>query len=159
MSTEVATTNEEVKETGLIERTVGQVAFSITDLTPGSLDLTPENNQVQEIELAGKYWTPEVKGESKIVVYLGIQIRQIFDEETGELTEELNTVNFAALENGAITQISNSSKRLVGIFTNEMFKPRMKFQVTYVGKQKSTKTGHQYDDWSVKPVISGKPAK
>lgn len=120
----------------------------------GGLDLSQESNTVQELELAGQYWTPEEKGESKIVAFLGIQQREIFDEDTGELTETLPTVKMATLIDGAITQIFNASKRLVGIFNDPIYQPGMKFLVTYVGKKKSTQSGHNYDDWSVKPVVS-----
>lgn len=151
-----AVAKSEVVETGIVASQAGQSAFSITNLDMSKIDLSAEANTVQEIELASAYWTPEEKGESKLVIFLGIQDREVFDEESGELTESLKTVNFATLVNGAVSQMSNSSKRLVGIFNNEMFQPGMKFQVTYVGKKKSTKTGHNFDDWSVKPVVSKK---
>jgi hypothetical protein len=109
---------------------------------------------IQDVELSGTYWTPEKAGEKKIVVFLGIQDREVFDEETGELTESLKVVHFAALIAGSVTQISNASKRLVAIFNNTMFQPGQKFQVEYIGKKVSTKTGHKYDDWSVKPAVN-----
>lgn len=151
----MTTANEaqEVQETGIV--TIPQNQLGLAGLDLANLNLEEGSNNVQDIELASSYWTPEKAGEKRIVVFLGIQNREIFDEDTGELTETLQTVNMAALIEGNLTQVSNASKRLVGIFNNAIFQPGMKFQVEYLGKKVSTKgTGHKYDDWSVKPVVS-----
>lgn len=157
MATEIAPIQTEIapaQTTTAVAAHSPLAEMSIFNINPAELKLEEKDNIVQEVELAGKYWTPEEKGESKIVVFMGVSVREIFDEETGELTDKLATVKFAALENGSVTQIMNASKRLAGIFNDPIYTPGMKFKVTYVGKKKSTQTGHNYDDWSVKPVIT-----
>lgn len=118
-----------------------------------NLNLDESKLEVQDIEMASLYWTPEKEGEYKIVIFLGVERREIFSEETGELTDTKTVVNMVASINGAMTQIENASKRLVGIFNNEIFQPGMKFKVTYLGKKISRESGYKYDDWSVKPVV------
>lgn len=149
---EVATANTEAANNGTNLPTSAP-GSEYLGINPADLQLSADDVQVQEIELAGQYWTPEEKGENKIVAFLGIHDRTTVDEDTGE-AKKLPTVKFAALVNGAVTQLYNASTRLVGIFEDPMYKPGQKFLVTYVGKKASTKSGYKYDDWSVKPVVS-----
>jgi len=109
--------------------------------------------EVAPAELLGDYWTPEKEGESKRVLYLGLDEQSVIEPATGE-NRSLRIVKFLEQQGDDIRTIRNGSARLVGLF--EQFANNIQtgsaFLITYLGKKK-TNTGKFADNWSVKPLI------
>ncbi|WP_257657667.1 hypothetical protein [Parapedobacter lycopersici] len=134
MSTEVAK----------IEKSNGFLVVDITKPLPklSELELLP-------FDLMADYWTPEEPGESKRLIFIGIEDRTVLDQESGK-TIDLECANFLEEdENGNIRTISNGSKRLVGLL--EKMKPYTAIYVKFLGKKKNRTNSFKSDNWSVIP--------
>ena len=110
--------------------------------------------EAEPVELSGEYWTPEKEGETRRLFFVGLNVENVVDMESGE-TRELLVAQFAENVNGNLRAIRNGSRRLVGIF--EAFaasiKPGDPFEITYLGKKKNASNSFRSDNWSVKRLI------
>ena len=113
----------------------------LADLTELTFDLMPN------------YWTPETPGETKLVFLLKIGMRDVIDQNTGEVLE-LECAHFIEqLADMSTVQISNASKRLVGALQSNNILPGTPLKITYKGKKKNKTNQFSSDNWSIKPLI------
>lgn len=109
------------------------------------------------IDLCGNYWTPEMPGEYKKLIFIDITPKKVLSAQgTGELIE-LDCAVFAEQnENGDLVTIMNGSRRLVGILepyvADGMIKNGTLLKVTFMGKRKNKTNSYSSDNWSIKPL-------
>lgn len=152
MENAIATKNEEVVESMAIEEVTNETSvMSIEDMQLQSFD----DSDFEEVggELGSGYWTPSEAGENKVVVFLGIDVREVLDKTTGEvkpLRQAIMATKEVTPETGSekLIEISNGSVSLVSKFERHCNLGQV-YRVTYKGKKKSGKTGNQYDDWGI----------
>lgn len=108
----------------------------------------------EPVELSGEYWTPEKEGETRRLFFVGLNMENVVDMESGE-TRELLVAQFAENVDGNLRAIRNGSRRLVGIFESfaATIKPGDAFEITYLGKKKNASNSFRSDNWSVKRLI------
>lgn len=132
------------------------------DLNSGNI---PSLKDAQElpIDLCGNYWTPEMPGEYKKVIFLEIKPQKVLSAQgTGELID-LDCAVFAEQnENGDLVTIMNGSRRLVGILepyiTSGVIKHGTMLKITFMGKRKNKTNSYSSDNWSIKPLRIALPA-
>jgi hypothetical protein len=99
-------------------------------------------------DLSHEYWTPENKGETRKMFYMGVQQRTVPSQSGGEI--DLDCVLFMLPgKDGTHKTVVNGSKRLVAVFQNNEMESGTPVQVTYNGKKKNRTNGNISDDWSV----------
>ena len=125
--------------------------FTVIDFTQEMPDLS--KMEVAKFDLMADYWTPEEKGESKLVVFTKLQTRAVQDEQTGEIFDLPCAYFMEQTSPGEFKQISNGSKRLVGVFENGKIAAGTALKITYLGKKKNSSNSHQSDYWSIKPLV------
>ena len=110
--------------------------------------------EAEPVELSGEYWTPEKEGETRRLFFVGLNIENVVDMESGE-TRELLVARFAENVGGNLRAVRNGSRRLVGIFESfaASIKPGDPFEITYLGKKKNASNSFRSDNWSVKRLI------
>jgi len=124
--------------------------FNVVDLTKELPDL--DNMEAAKFDLMSDYWTPEVKGEFKRVVFTHIDSRMVRGEND-ELIELKCAYFLEQVAKGDYKQISNGSKRLVGAIENAQIQKGTALLITYMGKRSNTTNSFKSDYWSVKPLI------
>ena len=110
--------------------------------------------EAEPVELSGEYWTPEKEGETRRLFFVGLNVENVVDMESGE-TRELLVAQFAENVDGNLRAVRNGSRRLVGIFESfaASIKPGDPFEITYLGKKKNASNSFRSDNWSVKRLI------
>lgn len=110
--------------------------------------------EAEPIELSGEYWTPEKEGETRRLFFVGLQMENVLDMESGE-TRDMLVAQFAEKRNGELRAVRNGSRRLVGIFESfeKSIKPGDAFEIKYLGKRKNTTNSYKSDNWSVKRLV------
>lgn len=110
--------------------------------------------EAEPIELSGEYWTPEKEGETRRLFFVGLNMENVVEMESGE-TRELLVAQFAENIDGNLRAVRNGSRRLVGIFESfaATIKPGDPFEITYLGKRKNVSNSYKSDNWSVKRLI------
>ena len=108
----------------------------------------------EPVELSGEYWTPEKEGETRRLFFVGLNVENVVDMESGE-TRDLLVARFAENVDGNLRAVRNGSRRLVGIFESfaASIKPGDPFEITYLGKKKNASNSFRSDNWSVKRLI------
>lgn len=144
-----------MKENELTVRNESPFDIQSVDLT-GSL---PSLKEAQElpIDLCGNYWTPEMPGESKRVFFVEIKPQKVLSAQgSGELIDLDCAVFVEQNDEGALTTVTNGSRRLVGIleqYVNDGFiKNGTPLKITFMGKRKNKTNSYSSDNWSVKPL-------
>lgn len=144
-----------MKENELTVRNESPFDIQSVDLT-GSL---PSLKDAQElpIDLCGNYWTPEMPGECKRVFFVEIKPQKVLSAQgSGELIDLDCAVFVEQNEEGALTTVTNGSRRLVGIleqYVNDGFiKNGTPLKITFMGKRKNKTNSYSSDNWSVKPL-------
>ena len=109
--------------------------------------------EVMPIDLVSEYWQPLNHGESKRVIYNGIQEEKAVDTKSGEEVSLAVAYFLEATPDGKGKVIRNASRRLVGAFEGKpWFKPgESMFLITYKGKKKFN-NGNVGDDWSIQEM-------
>lgn len=107
--------------------------------------------EAEPVEMSGEYWTPEKEGETRRLFFVGLNMENVVDMESGE-TREMLVAQFAESRNGELRAIRNGSRRLVGIFESfeKSIKPGDAFEIKYLGKRKNSTNSYKSDNWSVK---------
>ncbi len=103
-------------------------------------------------DLMADYWTPENDGESKRVYFDKIALRQVADQNTGDIIELECAFFLEQQENGELKTVSNGSKRLVGALQAYDIQKGTPLLITYLGKKKNRTNSFKSDIWSVKPL-------
>lgn len=126
--------------------------LTVVNLEGGNLpDLS--NADVVAIDLSSNYWTPEFEGEQKRIFFIELKKQLFPDINTGEMKEFLCVVFLEQDKDGTLTQFSNGSKVLVGIFENNNIKKGQPMLLTYKGRKPNKKNKNLSSDrWSVKPL-------
>jgi hypothetical protein len=135
------------------ESTTGLPAAK-TDLQPVSIDNIDslEDAQVAPVDLMSDYWSPEVPGESKKVIFDRIENTPVLDQGTGEVLD-LDCAYFFVKENGAVKRIRNGSKRLVGAIQSFGLASGAPLEIKYLGKKANKTNSHKSDNWRISPLI------
>lgn len=102
-------------------------------------------------DLCPDYWTPSEVGESKRLVFVGIEMRAVPSQDDPNITVDLECAVFIEPGDPHIV-LANGSKRLVGVFENSKVESGTPVEVTYRGKKKNKNNAHQSDTWSVVPL-------
>lgn len=111
------------------------------------------------IDLSGEYWTPDKEGESRRLVFVGIEERTAPDHNDPEKDVSLPSVVFIEPSSeGNHKTIFNASKRLLAVFENNEIDRGQPVQITYNGKKKNRTNANMSDDWSVQ-LLRKKGAK
>jgi hypothetical protein len=110
--------------------------------------------EAEPVEMSGEYWTPEKEGETRRLFFVGLNMENVVEMESGE-SRELLVAQFAENVNGQLRAVRNGSRRLVGIFESfqASIKPGDAFEITYLGKKKNVSNSYKSDNWSVKRLI------
>lgn len=115
-----------------------------------------EEGEVVDLDLAADYWTPTGMLESKRLVFLSIQERLVEDINDPNEKKLLSTAFFVekTTQNGKETlrRVCNSSKKLLGVLTDNNIQPGTGLFVTYLGKVKNKTNSFSSDSWSIKPI-------
>ena len=118
---------------------------------PGSI---PTANALQQadvasVDLSEEYWSPKDAGESKRMIFVGIEPRMAPDHSDKTKSVELPCAVFIEpLASGPATVI-NGSVRLKAIFENNDIATGTPVQVTYKGKKTNRTNANQSDNWGV----------
>ena len=103
--------------------------------------------EVSSGDLAFDYWTPQEEGEFKLLLYYGIEIRNVPDHADKDKTVNLPcAVFYEPTDNGEYRTIVNGSVRLRS--TVEKLDRGTALKVTYRGK-KLCRNGNNSDNWAV----------
>ncbi|WP_346236711.1 hypothetical protein ABDK00_014230 [Niabella insulamsoli] len=132
-------------------------SLNVETVSVDQIDLL-EKGEAAPIDLMSDYWTPVDAGDKKRVLFDRIDIRPVLDEKSGEIID-LECAFFFAKENGAIKNISNGSKRLVGAITAYNIQKGTPLEITYLGKKKNKTNSLLSDNWSIKPLVINIAAK
>lgn len=134
------------------------VSFPTVDLSTFTME-DLEEAEVMPMELTSVYWTPEEKGESFRVIFLGIErvpMLPLGTEDKSQLNADgmvmLPCAYFLTNDDGRVVKICNSSKRLISTLQGSFIKPNTPLFITYLGKVKNKNNAFQSDSWSVKPL-------
>lgn len=126
----------------------------IVDLNGNNIPSLASAQEVP-IDLCGNYWTPEVPGEFKHLIFVELNTQKVLDAQgSGELID-LDCASFAEQnENGDLVTITNGSRRLVGVLEqyveSGLISKGTPMKITYMGKRKNKTNGYSSDNWSIK---------
>lgn len=115
-----------------------------------------ENVQTKPFSLTPEYWSPEGEGETKVLVYTGInQHEKIPDFNDSNNMVEKPTAMFIEQRKDKDNKktyylLKNASSRLVS--TCEALIPGHLYEVTYLGKKKNKNNSNMSARWRVLPV-------
>lgn len=131
------------------------LAVMALDLTKPLPDL--DGADIMPIDLMSDYWTPEMPGEAKRVVFVKLDTSPVRDVNDPEVTHDLACAYFLEkTEKGEIRQIRNGSKRLVGaletVIAQGMVGQGTPLLVTFLGKKQNRTNSFKSDNWSIKPL-------
>lgn len=132
----------------------GQLTVKNDTLQPIQLDDIDalEGAQAAPIDLMSDYWSPEMPGEFKRVLFDRIETTPVLDQSTGEVLE-LECAYFFVKDGGAVKRIRNGSKRLVGAIQSFKLAPGTPLEIRYMGKKANKTNQFKSDNWTVKPLI------
>ena len=145
------------KENGLvIKESESSLDIQTVDLNSGNI---PSLKDAQElpIDLCGNYWTPEMPGEYKKVIFLEIKPQKVLSAQGNGEVIDLDCAIFAEQnENGDLVTLMNGSRRLVGILepyiANGTIRHGTLLKITFMGKRKNKTNSYSSDNWSIKPI-------
>lgn len=137
-TTDVATRND-AQNLGLMSLDLSQ---PIPDLSTA---------EVFPLDLMSDYWTPEVPGENKRVIFVGLSESPVMDINSPEVVHMLPCAFFLErTEKGEVRKIRNGSKRLVASLENVPL--NCPLLITYLGKKQNRTNSFKSDNWSLKPL-------
>lgn len=110
-----------------------------------------DNAVEMPIDLVGEYWSPEMPGEEKKVLFERIDLCDVPDMTTGEAIE-LETAFFRVKEAGQTKLIRNSSKRLVAALQMYKVQRGTALKLVYKGKKRNKTNTYMSDNWAVIPL-------
>jgi len=137
----------------------GQLAMTNLNqqpLQPLSLDDIDalEGAQAAPVDLMSDYWSPEIPGEFKRVIFDRIEKMEVADQLTGEIMELDCAYFFEKDKNtGSVKRLRNGSKRLVGAIQSFNLAQGTPLEIRYRGKKANKTNAHKSDDWSIKPLM------
>ena len=108
---------------------------------------------VSPINVMSDYWTPENKGESKLLFFIEIKDSVYRDEESGEQVDLPCAFFMEQGGDGALKPIRNGSKRLVGLLESANIPAWTPFKIVYQGKRKNKNNSYLSDAWAVYPLV------
>lgn len=111
-----------------------------------------DSAEAAPVDLMSDYWSPEMPGEFKKVIFDRIETTGVLDQSTGELLD-LECAYFFVKENGTVKRIRNGSKRLVGAIQSFKLAQGTPLEIRYMGKKTNKTNSHKSDNWMVKPLI------
>lgn len=135
----------------------GQVAIkNDASLSPVSIEDIDalESAQAAPVDLMSDYWSPEMPGEYKRVIFDRIEITSVKDQATDQVLE-LDCAYFFEKDQATKTvkRIRNGSKRLVGALQSFNIAPGTPLEIRYLGKKTNKTNQFKSDNWQVKPLI------
>ena len=144
-----------MKENELAVRNESPFEIQSVDLN-GSIPSLKDAKELP-IDLCGNYWTPVNSGESKRVFFVEIKPQKVLSAQgTGELIDLDCAVFVEQNEDGALSTVTNGSRRLVGILeqyvNTGLIKNGTPLKITFMGKRKNKTNSYSSDNWSVKPL-------
>lgn len=108
--------------------------------------------QAAPIDLMSDYWSPEMPGEFKKVLFDKLETTSVLDQGTGQVLELECAYFFEKDKNtGAVKRIRNGSKRLVGALVN--IPQGTPLEIRYMGKKSNKTNQFKSDNWAVKPLV------
>lgn len=117
-----------------------------------------EAAESSSIDLMSNYWSPEMPGEVKRVIFDRIDISPVLAQDTGEVID-LECAFFFVKENGQVKQLRNGSKRLVGALQSYNILRGTPLEIRYMGKKQNRMNSFKSDNWSVTPLIVNTESK
>lgn len=109
-----------------------------------------QDAEVAPFDLMSDYWSPEMKGESRRVLFDRIQTMTTVDQVSGEVIDlECAFFFYQETPGGPIKQIRNGSKRLVGAIQGFNVPRLTPLLIKYLGKVKNKNNANQSDNWSI----------
>lgn len=134
-----------------------QVSKPSSGLNVQSMDVNNiddlEGAEAAPIELSSEYWTPTTPGETKKVLFHRIGITPVLSNDGSGEVIDLECAFFFVKENGAIKQISNGSKRLVGALQAFNVQYGAALEIRYEGKKRNKSNSFMSDSWVIKPLV------
>lgn len=104
-------------------------------------------------DLMSDYWSPMDRGETRRVLFDRIQPMGVVDQSTGEIVEmDCAFFFYQETPGGAVKQIRNGSKRLVGAIQSFNLQRGTPLQIRYLGKIKNKNNANLSDNWSITPL-------
>lgn len=108
------------------------------------------------IPINGDYWTPKEIGEKRRMFFMELRAESVIDQQSGQ-DVELMAAYFVYPVGDRNTVVRQAGIRLTSVFSNFVnagtIKPGMAFEITYLGKQRTTK-GNNVDTWSIVPLAT-----
>lgn len=124
------------------------------DMSKGMPDM--DSFEAAPFDIMADYWSPETPGEKKKLLFDHIGIRQVLDQQTGEILDLECAFFYEQVGEGKdkkIRSISNGSKRLVGAIHSNNIRQGGALEITYLGKKQNKNNGFKSDNWSIKPLV------
>ena len=126
-------------------------AFDIMDLP----DLDQEG-VVVPLSLVEDYWTPESKGETRKLAFLGVKtimIPSMSEENRGELVERTYAEFAERQPDGSGKIVTSAAARLVGFFTDRDVPRGTFWQITYTGKVQNKTNAYKSDSFAIQMIV------
>lgn len=109
--------------------------------------------EVESVDLNSEYWTPEKEGETRRMLFAGVQMRSAPDHNDASKSVELPCAVFIEpMPDGQHKTVINGSKRLVAAFENNSIVSGTPVQIVYRGKKKNRTNAFRSDDWSIQTI-------
>jgi hypothetical protein len=109
--------------------------------------------EVESINLASEYWTPEKEGEKRRMIFMGLEVQSTPDHNDPDKSVDLLCAVFVMRgEDNEFRTVVNGSKRLVGMFENGKVDKGKPVQITYLGKKKNRNNANMSDSWDVRTL-------
>lgn len=110
--------------------------------------------QAAPVDLMSDYWSPEMQGEFKRVIFDRIEITPVKDQATDQILELECAYFFEKDRNtNTVKRIRNGSKRLVGALQSFNIAQGTPLEIRYLGKKTNKTNQFKSDNWQVKPLI------
>lgn len=110
------------------------------------------------VDLSSEYWTPEAAGETRRMVFWGVENRVVQSQDEPGKEVELECCIFLQPQpDGGYRTVEQGSKRLVAAFVNNAVAQGTPFEIRYLGKKRNRSNQFQSDHWSI--VELAKPKK
>ncbi len=139
--------NTEKKQESTILANMGAFSGALPDLSKATAAPIPIN---------GDYWTPKEIGEKRRMFFMDLRTETVIDQQSGQ-DVELPVAYFVYPVNGRNTVVRQGGIRLTSVFANFVntgtIVAGMAFEITYLGKQRTTK-GNNVDTWSIVPLAT-----
>lgn len=107
-----------------------------------------EKHEVASMDLVAEYWSPEAEGETRRMIFYGVEKRMVQDYNTKQ-PKEIDCAVFVEQHRGLTRLVINGSARLIGVFENGGVDRGTPVEVTFVGKKKNKTNQNLSNDWSV----------